>query len=126
MISDVNAAIASLGGLAISHAAYLEPTLTIWGESWSFATVSAWRVLREGVLLVGWSDRGVSAYLRELPGLSVVAARSQGALMGGDPALALDNGDWLEVFSDGPSDPWVLRLPSITYVGSPSDPGYAN
>ncbi len=42
--------------------------------------------------------------------------------MRGDPILELSGGDWLEVFSDHPVDPRVMRLSTITFVGSPSYP----
>jgi hypothetical protein len=61
----------------------------------------------------------------DLVGLSIVSVALRSSLMTGDPAFELSDGRWLEVFSDHAVDPWPMRLPDITVVGSPSDPSQA-
>lgn len=122
MIEHLKYEITPLLPLQIREASFVDPTLTLAGEGWSFSSGSAWRVITSGVLAFGWSDPAARDRVLELCGRSIVSVASQSALMGGDPAFELSDGGWLEVFSDHPTDPWSLRLPSITFVGSPSDP----
>ncbi len=90
----------------------------------AFCSPSAWRVIRDGVLEFGWSDEDVADLVWERCGLSIVSVESQSSRMGGGPAFGLSDGRWLEISSDHPVDPWWMRLPGITFVGSPSDPRY--
>ena len=122
MIEDLRRELSASRPLAIKEAAFADPTLTLAGEGWSLSTPSAWRVLKSGVLEFGWSSAEASHLVWELCGLSIISVAPQSALMGGDPAFELSDGRWLEIFSDHPVDPWLLRLPSMTFVGSPSDP----
>ena len=111
--------------LTIREAVFADPTLTLSGDGWSFSSGSAWRVTLGGVLVFGWSDREAPDRVWDLCGQAIVSVASQSQLIVGDPAFELSSGQWLEVFSDHPVDPWSLRLPTITFVGSPSDPTQA-
>ena len=122
MIGELRRELAASGPLSIMEAAFADPTLTLAGEGWSLSTPSAWRVLKAGVLEFGWTNAEASDSIWELCGLSIVSVAPQSPRMSGDPAFELSDGRWLEIFSDHAVDPWVLRLPSMTFVGSPSDP----
>lgn len=122
MIEQLRREFATSGPLTIREAAFVDPTLTLAGEGWSLSTPCAWRVLRDGVLEFGWSSTEASDSIWELCGLSILSVAPQSPRMSGDPAFELSDGRWLEIFSDHPVDPWSFRFPSITYVGSPSDP----
>lgn len=122
MIEQLRIELAASGPLAIKEAAFADPTLTLAGDGWSLSTPSAWRVLKAGVLEFGWSGADAPDLIWELCGLSIVSVAPQSSRMSGDPAFELSDGRWLEIFSDHPVDPWSLRLPPITFVGSPSDP----
>jgi hypothetical protein len=108
--------------LTIKEAAFSDPTLTLAGDGWALSCPSAWRIIKDGVLKFGWSNREASDLVWDLCGLSIVDVVPQSSRMSGDPAFELSDGRWLEIFSDHPVDPWSLRLPNITFVGSPSDP----
>jgi hypothetical protein len=58
----------------------------------------------------------------DLAGQQILSVSEQSRLMKGDPVFELSGGDWLEVFSDYHTDPWVFELPAMTFVGSPGDP----
>lgn len=122
MIEHLRRELASLLPLKIREASFIDPTLIVAGDGWSFSSGSAWRITKGGVLAYGWSDPAASDEVWDLCGKSIVSVASQSALMAGDPAFELSDGAWLEVFSDQPTDPWFLRLPGLTFVGSPSDP----
>ena len=122
MIEQLRSALSPMLPLKIRAASFVDPTLDIAGDGWSLICVSAWRVTRAGVLEFGWSGKEASDRIWDLCGLSIVSVTSQSPLMRGDPAFELSSGQWLEIFSDHPVDPWWLILPTITFVGSPSDP----
>jgi hypothetical protein len=122
MIEHLRRELGPLLPLTIKVAAYVSTSLSLAGNGWSFASPSAWRVINGGVLDFGWSGEGAPELVRGLVGLSIVAVASQSPRMRGDPAFELSDGRWLEIFSDHPVDPWVMRLPHFTFVGSPSDP----
>jgi hypothetical protein len=57
VIEQLADSLASLLPLTIREASYREDiALMLAGEGWAFSTVSAWRVICDGVLAYGWSD----------------------------------------------------------------------
>ncbi len=122
MIEELRIALSSMFPMIIREATFADPTLTLAGDGWSFSSVSAWRVTSEGALAFGWSDTAAPDRIWELCGQGIVSVAPQSSLMAGDPAFELSSGQWLEIFSDHPTDPWSVQLPSMTFVGSPSDP----
>ncbi|HEX9056571.1 MAG TPA: hypothetical protein VF818_03480 [Ktedonobacterales bacterium] len=107
--------------LTIKMAESADGALTLVGDGWTFNSVSAWRVIKGGLLDFGWSSENAPELVRGLVGLSIVSVASQSPLMRGDPAFELSDGQWLEIFSDHFLDPWVMHLPNIIFVGSPAD-----
>jgi hypothetical protein len=122
MIEQLRRELSAMLPLTIKEAAFLDPTLTLAGDSWAFSSPSAWRVIKGSVLEFGWSSVDAPRLVSDLVGLSVVSVASQSPIMRGDPAFELSDGRWLEIFSDHAVDPWSMQLPNITFVGSPSDP----
>ena len=122
MIEQLRAELASMLPLVIKEAAFVDPTLTLAGDSWAFSSPSAWRVIKDGVLEFGWSNVSASDLVWDLCGLSIISVAPQSSAMSGDPAFGLSDGRWLEIFSDHAIDPWSMQLQGITFVGSPSDP----
>lgn len=122
MIEHLRAELAPVLPLVIREAAFVGPTLTLAGDEWAFSSSSAWRVTRRGILEFGWSNANASDLIWDLCGLSIVSVAPQSSMMAGDPAFEISDGRWLEIFSDHAIDPWSMQLPSMTFVGSPSDP----
>jgi hypothetical protein len=122
MIEQLRSEIASMLPLVIKEAAFVDLTLTLAGDGWALSSPSAWRVIKGGVLEIGWSHADASDLVWDLCGLSIVSVAPQSSVMRGDPAFELSDGRWLEIFSDHAVDPWSLQLLNITFVGSPSDP----
>jgi hypothetical protein len=124
VIESLKSELSSLLPLVVREASFADPTLTLAGDGWAFSSTSAWRVTRNGLLLYGWSDPAAPDLVWDLCGQAIMSVSAQSSLMRGDPAFQLSSGNWLEIFSDHPTDPWVLRLPSVTFVGSPTDPAW--
>jgi hypothetical protein len=126
MIEHLRRELGPMLPLTIKRAAFAYSNLTLAGDGWALSSPSAWRVIKGGVLDFGWSGEDTPDLVRDLVGLSIVSVASQSPLMGGDPAFELSDGRWLEIFSDHAVDPWFMRLPNITFVGSPSDSSQTN
>jgi len=126
MIKQLKNELAGMLPLTVKEAAFADPTLTLAGDGWAFSSPSAWRVIKDSVLDFGWSNTQAADLVRGLCGLSIISVVPQSPLMGGDPAFEFSDGRWLEIFSDHAIDPWSMRLPDITFVGSPSDPEQTN
>lgn len=126
MIEHLRRELALLFPMTIREAVFVDPMLTLAGDGWSLSSGSAWRVTMGGVLEFGWSDPMAADRIWDLCGQAIVSVAPQSSLMAGDPAFEISNGQWLEIFSDQPTDPWSLRLPKMTFVGSPSDPTQAD
>ncbi len=108
--------------LGVERASWTDEVLTLAGEGWSLAVNCSWRLVSRGRLLVGWDGSGAADEIARLVGLTVVGIEPQSPALPADPSLALSNGVVLEVFSSHQLEPWVLTLPAITVVASPSDP----
>jgi len=126
MIEQLRRELGPMFPVTIKEAAFVDPTLTLAGDSGAFSSLSAWRVVKAGVLDFGWGSVDAPHLVRGLVGLSIVSIAAQSPLMSGDPAFELSDGRWLEIFSDHAADPWSMRLPNIILVGSPSDPSQTN
>ena len=103
--------------LAIKGVTWDGDSLILYGHEWSFTTSSAWRVMRNNKLLFACWDDEVAAYLESLIGASVVEVAWLLNEQPFDPSLVLSDNKKLDVFSSSSYEPWVLKLPGITYVG---------
>ena len=83
------------------------------GEGWALTAMCPWRVLRDDALELSWSTPDAEDRAGDLIGRRVVAAEQHGR----DAALRLSDGSVIDLFSDSDTDPWVLRLPGLTFVG---------
>ena len=120
LIKQIQGELARLPPLTIRQAEFADPVLTLSGDTWSFSTLSAWRIVQDGKLSFGWSQPEAADLVWDLCGQSILAVRAQSPLMPGDPAFELSGGEWLEVFADHSVDPWTLHLPTMIFVGSPT------
>jgi hypothetical protein len=107
------AELAKVGPLTIAEVEVQDPILVVGGEGWALTAMCPWRVLRGDDLELSWSSPEVEDRAWELVGRQIVSAEVQGR----DPVLRLSDGSALQLFSDTDTDPWVLRLPGITFVG---------
>jgi hypothetical protein len=124
MIDERRASVSVILPLRVDELEFSDPVVVLAGPNWSLSIVCPWRLTRKSVLVTSIDDPGAEARLRELVGASIIDVVSQSS--GGasaDPVLVFADGARLEIFSDTDLDPWVMRLPDKTFVGSASDPG---
>jgi hypothetical protein len=122
MIALVQAAVAAIAPARVGAVDYNDPMLLLHGEGWSVSLACPWRLTRAGVLICAFGDEHAAVEVQKLVGetLDTVAVRAPG--IADDPAFALSGGYCLEAFADTDLDPWVVRTPDATIVGSASRP----
>lgn len=124
MIEELRASVSALLPLRVGELEFNDPVVVLAGSKWSLSIVCPWRLTRGGALVTSIEDPGAEAHLRELVGASIVEIVAQtGWGTARDPAFVFADGARLELFADTDLDPWVMRLPDKTFVGSASDPG---
>jgi len=122
MIEELRTAISGLLPLQVRELEFNDPVVVLTGPDWSISIVCPWRLTRGGALVTSIEDPNAEARLRDLVGASIVDVGAQAsASASGDPVFVFADGARLEIFSDTDLDPWVVRLPNKTFVGSASD-----
>lgn len=120
MIDQLRFCMLPLLPLKVQEAKWDDPVLTLAGPGWSLTVLSPWRAVANARLLYGWSQPNAGDLLWELCGQSIIDVGVQSPLAPVDPVLHLSGGDAIEIFSENATDPWVIRLPAVTFVGSPA------
>lgn len=121
MIDKIREALSPLLPLKLEEVEYNDPMVVLSGPGWSLSVACPWRLMREGRLETSYGDDGAAAAIDGLVANAVVALRAgDGSSSPGDIQIALDDGAVLDVFADTDLDPWVLRLPDHTFVGTAS------
>ena len=102
--------------VTVTGAKWAAESLTIWGDGWSFTTMSSWRLLAQGRFVCSCFHvpDSASTHLvgKQLDRVGVRAGASVD-----DMTLVFD-GVVVEVFTDMAVEPWVLSLGGRTYVPS--------
>jgi hypothetical protein len=121
MIDKIGEALSALVPLKLEEVEYTDPMVVLSGARWSLSVACPWRLMRDCGLETSYGDEGAAAALDRLVGASVVALRARDASSSpADIQVEFDDGAVLDVFVDTDVDPWVLRLPDDTFVGSAS------
>lgn len=108
--------------LAIEKFSWNDPNLLLGGAGWHISITTGWRIVSADRLLLG-SDHATLPSLQTLISNSaIVECEVQSQHCGLDPALVLDNGYILEIFSSSYLEPWVMQIfETGTFVSSPSE-----
>ena len=124
MIDELRATVSPLLPLKIDELEFNDPVVVLVGQNWSVSITCPWRLMREGILVTSSEDGNAETRLRDLVGTTVVDLIGQGGFQTShDPVLVFSDAARLEIFADTDLDPWVMRFPGKTFVGSASDPG---
>ena len=103
--------------LEIEKVNYHDPTLILLGEGWSLAITCPWQVTDGQSRLFGWDDADVAGRALSLMDHAITDVRERAKDAPYDPAFVLSGGLVLEIAADSDLDPWVLHLPTRTFVG---------
>ena len=121
MIDKIGEALSPLLPLRLEEVEYNDPMVVLSGPGWSLSVACPWRLMRESRLETAYGAEGAAAALDGLRGGEVVGFNPAGGTCSpGDIRVALGNGAVIEMFADTDLDPWVLRLPEHTFVGTAS------
>lgn len=121
MIDRMRQAISEFLPLQVAEVDYNDPMVVLAGPGWSLSVACPWRLMKDDRLVTSFGDDGAEENLETLVGSEVVALRSVDCTRTpGDIHVAFADGTVLDVFADTDLDPWVLRLPDRTFVGSAS------
>ncbi len=104
--------------LLIREVSWNGDALVLNGDSWSFSTPSAWRLVADAAVAIGCWDKDVIRDLDTLRGISIVAVKSQGTSIEVDPTFVLSDGRMLEIFSTDTVEPWTMSFSDgLVYIG---------
>lgn len=108
--------------LKIESLEWDDPVLNFYGHNWGFSTMSAWRIVQDGVIVCSSQEQNKASYLQKMKGEWIKSIEIQSEELPVDPVFILSNGYRLEIFSTFYLEPWVFRLPTGGfYNGSPAD-----
>jgi hypothetical protein len=106
--------------LKIKEVECINPTVILRGDDWILSITCPWQLSKDEVSIITWEGEEIEDQIWELVGHQIVGFINQTHNHPGDPNFDLDGGILLEITADTDLDPWVLRLPGITIVGSKS------
>lgn len=98
--------------VTISSAAVDGPAVLLRGEDWELSIAGQWEGSIEGRALA-WDDDDVADHIEGLVGEALLAVGDAGI---DEVGFQFSNGV-LFVGSEADQEPWVLRLPTATFVG---------
>ncbi len=121
MTNDVHQAVANVLPLQLEEVDYNDPMVVLSGPDWSLSVACPWRLMRADTLETSYGDEGAGEVLAALVGSEVVALDWVAAdPVSGDIRVTFKDAVVIDVFADTDLDPWVLRLPDQTFVGTAS------
>jgi hypothetical protein len=108
--------------LKISEVEWDGTVFQIYSSSWSFTTLSVWRVVTSDKVVFACFDDD-SDRVKQLKGLEVVGLEIQESILKVDPVFLLSNGQRLEIFSTDTYESWTFGIDGCDFaIGTPRDP----
>lgn len=96
--------------------------LFIGSDNWSFNTISAWRILKDGYMLAGCHDPDVEPILKEAVCQEIIGIECLKSNPSFDLEFIMEGNYKLQVFCTTYYEPWIFRIDGqSTFVASPSD-----
>ncbi|SRR6266508_813159 len=120
MIDRISSSLARHFPLRIDQVDYADPTVTLTGDGWSLSMTCPWHLFEGQSRIVSWNEEGATDVIWDLVGHAITEVRPRSTEHPSDPVFLLTGGLRLEIHADTDLDPWVLRLPELTFVGSAS------
>jgi hypothetical protein len=109
--------------LKIEETLWNGATFQMYGEGWSFATLSAWRLSTSENVICGCYDQHSEGAVKALVEQSILKIEMQESLLRIDPVFILSNDLRLEIFSTDTFEPWTFEVNgSGLYIATPGEP----
>lgn len=98
--------------LLVEEFCWDDPTLHLYGKTWSFWSLGDWRITFNNRLIFGSDDGDNSEVCKLIAHSKIVQIQSQCKIFPVDPAFYFENGYTLEIFSDASYDTWTFKTPN--------------
>jgi hypothetical protein len=109
--------------LKILYSEWNGTSLELNGSTWTFNTLSAWRLSTSNRMVCGCYDDNSKEQISLLKTKEIVEIEFQDSKLKIDPVFILSNGQKLEIFSTDTFEPWTFGLNNeIIFVPTPSEP----
>ncbi|MBA3238019.1 MAG: hypothetical protein H0T62_06675 [Parachlamydiaceae bacterium] len=95
----------------------------MYGSTWNFNTLSAWRLSTKNKMIIGCFDKDSERLINCLKNVEILDVDLQTNFLKIDPVFILSNGQRLEIFSTDTYEPWIFKFSEIVYVPTPGEPG---
>jgi hypothetical protein len=106
--------------LTVKEVEFVDPTILLRGDGWWISITCPWQLSKSGVPIVAWESKDIEDQIWELVGHQITSVRPQSLEHPGIANFDIDGGLVLQITADTDLDPWVIRLPDVTIVGSTS------
>jgi hypothetical protein len=108
--------------LKISEVIWDGTVLNMYGLTWNFTTLSAWRISKENKLDFGCFDENSDQLISCIKNLEILDLDIQCNLLKIDPVFVFSNGQKLEIFSTDTYEPWTFQIVGLGFFsGTPSE-----
>lgn len=109
--------------LKITEATWDGTIFEMHGPSWSFTTLSAWRISTKEKVVFGCFDKDSRELIDSLIGGEIVKISFQSESLKIDPVFHLANGTKIEIFSTDTYEPWTFRIDELgMFIATPGAP----
>ena len=109
--------------LSISDITWDGTVFNMYGEDWSFTTLSAWRITENNKMVFGCYDKLSSALITHLKEFKIVNIATQELSLKIDPVFMFSNKQRLEIFSTDTYEPWTFNIHLLGFFSAtPSEP----
>jgi len=110
MIKEIMIKVKQYLPLKISEVHWDGTVLQIYGETWNFTTLSAWRISTIDKIVFGCFDQDSIQLINFLKGIEILDISFQTEFLKIDPVFNLSNGQKIEVFSTDTYEPWTFQV----------------
>lgn len=109
--------------LSVKGISYEAGVLNFYGDNWTFATLSAWRIITKERVIKGCFDNDIDNFIENFKLPIIVNIKFQSSTLVIDPVFIFSDDQMLEIFSTDTYEPWTLNLGNEGfYSATPNEP----
>ena len=109
--------------LKISEVIWDGTVFQMYGSTWNFTTLSAWRISTKNKMVFGCFDKDSVRLIDCLNETEILDIIFQTNSLKIDPVFVLSNEQKLEIFSTDTYEPWTFQVGELgVFVATPSEP----
>ena len=113
--------------LKISDVIWDGTVFQMYGSTWNFTTLSAWRISTNDKMIFGCFDKDSTQLISFLKTVKILDINIQTNLLKIDPVFILSNDQKIEIFSTDAYEPWTFQIGELgVFTATPSEPNAFN